>query len=129
MKRFQGLIAAAVITLVVALGMVVIGVDAASNTNVAPIVSSPAQASLAAAAGGSSQAQADQSQAQIAQLQSLIKQYQDREKQYQSEIQSLSQKLSDASSQADQLQQILMALQQRGVIQITRDGRIFVNGG
>lgn len=128
MKRFQGLIAAAVITLVVALGMVVIGVDAASNTNVAPIVSSPAQASLAAA-GGSSQAQADQSQAQIAQLQSLIKQYQDREKQYQSEIQSLSQKLSDASSQADQLQQILMALQQRGVIQITRDGRIFVNGG
>ena len=127
MKRFQGLVAAAAITLVLALGMVVIGVDAASNTNTAPILSSPAQASLASALA--SQAQADQSQAQIAQLQSLIKQYQDREKQYQSEIQSLSQKLNDASAQTDQLQQILMALQQRGIIQITRDGRIFVNGG
>lgn len=131
MKRLQGLMAATVITLIVAFGMVVIGADAASNTNTAPINAAPASAPAASPANQVQSA----SQAQLDQLQSLIKQYQDREKQYQSreqqyqtELKSVSQKLNDATSQVDQLQQVLMALQQRGVISISRDGRIFVNG-
>lgn len=132
MKRLQGLIAATVTTMVISLGMFVIGVSAAVNTNRVPVSNSPAQASLAAnttAAKASAKAAPDAAQAQIDQLQNLIKQYQEREQQYQTEIKSQAQKLADATNQANTLQQVLVALQQRGLIQITRDGRIFIAGG
>jgi peptidoglycan hydrolase CwlO-like protein len=127
MKRLQGLVAATLITLVVGFGMVAVGVNAASNTDSVPVSNSPVQASLASASTAPDPAQA-QVQAQINQLQDLIKQYQSREQQYQAELSKLSQQLSDANTQVNQLQQVLMALQERGVIQITRDGRIFIAG-
>lgn len=120
MKRFQALIAATITTALVVLGVLVIGVNAASNPDSVPVSDSPASSTLATPA---------QAPTRIDQLQSLVSQYQDREQQYQAEISSLSQQLSDATQQAQQLQQILIALQQRGVIQITRDGRIFIPGG
>ncbi len=123
MKRLQGLIAATLITGIVGFGMVGIGANAASNTDSVPVSNSPAQTAQA-----STKAAPDQTSAQIDQLQNLIKQYQSREQQYQTEIKSLSQKLSDANATADQAQQILQALQERGIIQITRDGRIFLRG-
>ena len=123
MKRFQGLIAATFITGIVAVGMVGIGVNAASNTNTAPVNDSPAKTAQVSA-----NAAADQTSAQIDQLQNLIKQYQSREQQYQTEIKSLSQKLNDANTTADQARQILQALQERGIIQISRDGQIFLRG-
>lgn len=136
MKRLQGLIAAAVTTIVISLGMLVIGADAATNTNRAPVNDTPAQAAQASLAKTSSTnatantaTATDPAQAQIAQLQGLVKQYQDREKQYQAEIKSQAQKLADANNQAATFQQVLQALQERGLIQITRDGRIFVAGG
>ncbi len=142
MKRLQGIIAATLTTLVVSLGMLVIGANAATNTNVVPVSNSPAQAAQASLVSNSaantsaqtaqSNAQAQQinaMQAQIDQLQNQIKQYQSREQQYQAEIKSQAQKLNDANQQANTFQQVLMALQERGLIQITRDGRIFVAGG
>ena len=130
MKRLQGLIAATLITIVVGFGMVGIGVNAASNPNSVAVSNSPASASQASANASqvSANSASDQAAAQIDQLQSLIKQYQSREQQYQTEIKSLSQKLSDANAQADQARQILQALQERGIIQITRDGQIFLRG-
>ena len=122
MKRIQALIAATITTALIIFGVLVIGVNAASNPDSVPVSDSPT-------ASASTLAAPAQSQTQIDQLQSLISQYQDREKQYQTEIGNLSQQLSDATQQAQQLQQILVALQQRGVIQISRDGRIFIPGG
>jgi hypothetical protein len=139
MKRFQGLIAATLVTVVIGLGMVAIGVNAASNTNSVPVSNSPAQAAQASTATTSnvvniSNSAADQSQIKqlqdtIQQYQAREKQYQDREKQYQTELARVSQQLNDATAQADQLQQILMALQQRGVIRISDDGRISIPRG
>ncbi len=123
MKRFQGFIAATFITALVGLGIVGIGVNAVSNPNSVPVSDSPSQTVQV-----STNTAADQTSAQINQLQNLIKQYQSREQQYQTEIKSLSQKLSDATATADQAQQVLQALQDRGIIQITRDGRIFLRG-
>ena len=129
MKRLQGFIAASFITAIVAVGTIGIGVNALSNPNSVAVSNSPAQAAQSTSAQVSTKAAADQTSAQIDQMQNLIKQYQDREKQYQSEIKSLSQQLTDANATADQARQVLDALQQRGIIQITRDGRIFLNGG
>jgi peptidoglycan hydrolase CwlO-like protein len=123
MKRFQAIVAAALTTALIALGMVVIGADAASNTNTVPVSNSPSSTTTLA-----SNTTAVDAQTQLGQLQSLINQYQDREKQYQTEINNLSQKLSQANGQVDQLQQILLALQQRGVIQITQDGQVLIRG-
>ena len=130
MKRLQGLIAATLITIVVGFGMVGIGVNAVSNPNSVAVSNSPANTSQASAdvSQASANSVPDQAAAQIDQLQNLIKQFQSREQQYQTEIKSLSQKLADANAQADQARQILQALQERGIIQITRDGRIFLRG-
>ena len=119
MKRLQALIAATITTALIGFGVLVIGADAASNPNIVPVSNSPVEASTVSTGTASTQVQAE-----LDQLQNLINQYQDREKQYQAELNTLSQKLSDANSQVDQLQQILVELQQRGVIRITRDGRI-----
>ena len=123
MKRLQGFIAATLITAFVGFGMVGIGVNAVSNPN-----SVPASDSQAQAAQVSTSTTSDPSAAQIDRLQNVIKQYQTREQQYQTELKSLSQKLSDANAQVDQAKQVLQALQERGIIQITRDGRIFLRG-
>jgi biotin-(acetyl-CoA carboxylase) ligase len=124
MKRLQGLIAAAFVTGIVALGMVGIGVNATTNPSSVTVSDSPAKTVQVSANTAT-----DQTSAQIDQLQNLIKQYQSREQQYQTEIKSLSQKLSDANGTADQARQILQALQERGIIQITQDGRILLRGG
>jgi peptidoglycan hydrolase CwlO-like protein len=127
MKRLQGFIAATFITAIVAVGTVGIGVNALSNPNTVAVSNSPAQTTQATQV--STKAATDQTSAEIDQMQNLIKQYQSREQQYQTEIKSLSQKLSDANATADQARQVLDALQQRGIIQITQDGRIFLRGG
>jgi septal ring factor EnvC (AmiA/AmiB activator) len=139
MKRLQGLIAATLVTVIIALGMVAIGVNAASNSNSVPVSNSPAQAAQASAATTSNvvnisnsaadQAQIKQLQETLKQYQDREKQYQDREKQYQTELAKVSQQMNDATAQAQQLQQILVALQQRGVIRISDDGRISIPRG
>lgn len=114
MKRVVAVITAAVITLIVGLGMLVVGVNAVLNPNSIPITNSPAEASAINNSPVSTDAN---SQAQIAQLQSLVVQYQNREKQYQAQINQLNSQLQDAQS-------VLAELQRRGIIRIGADGSI-----
>jgi peptidoglycan hydrolase CwlO-like protein len=135
MKRLQGLIAATLVTVIIGLGMVAIGVNAASNADSVPVSDSPAQVSATTSQvvnvsnTAADQAQIDQLQATVKQYQAREKQYQDREKQYQTELAKVTQQMNDATAQAEQLKQILVALQQRGVINISEDGRISIPRG
>ncbi len=114
MKRKQALFAAAFITVILALGLVAVGVNAAMNPNGVPVSNSPAAATTADPT--------NQAQAQIKQLESLIAQYQAREKQYQ-------QQLNQEATQVQQLQSILTQLQNAGVITIQSNGTISLGRG
>ncbi len=120
--------AALIITTCVGVGIFAISGAALVNKNGTTAANSPAQASTSAAVLNS-----PQQSAQIAQLQSLVSQYQDREKQYPQREQQLQSQLDQANAQVQsdqqtiqQAQMILSALQQRGLIRITSDGRIFI---
>jgi peptidoglycan hydrolase CwlO-like protein len=117
MKRLEAIIAAAIITGVVALSMLLIGVNALLNPNSVPVSDSPVTTAL-----NSTTAATTVDQAQVSQLQSLITQYQSREKQYQAQ-------LDQANTQLEQYQQVLSALQSAGVIRITSDGQILLRRG
>lgn len=140
MKTFPAILAALGITAVVAIGMLLIGANALFNPNAGPIFNSPTNVQAAAPASTTgtvsavSASTSATSAQQIAQLQALVKQYQDREKQYQTELDQAAQKLNQANTQLSQANQsaqsyqnILMQLQQMGVIQISNDGQISVN--
>ena len=141
MKQVSAIIAALVITAFTGLGIFAIGSNAFLNTNTVPIQNSPTDATTSASTTTGSSAVADPAtQAQLKQMQDLVAQYQAREKQYQSELADAAQKLKDATSQAQQAQaeaqqaaqqvqqyqDILMQLQQRGVIRVTADGQIMI---
>ena len=113
---------ALVITACVGLGILAVGGAALFNRNGSPILDTPAQVT-----GNGQHTE------QIAQLQDLIAQYQDREKQYQDREQQLQDQLAQVNAQLQQNQQavqqaqlLLNALQQRGLIRVTNDGRIFI---
>ena len=109
MKRLQALIAAAVITVMVGLGMLAIGINAVLNPS--PVAASGATGLSSAASTG------DSAQAQIASLQNTIAQYQNREKQYQAQ-------LDQAQAQIQEYQSVLIQLQRLGVIRINSDGTV-----
>jgi peptidoglycan hydrolase CwlO-like protein len=134
MKQVQALIAAVLVTGLVAIGMLSVGASALANTNTVPVSDSPA-ASVSNDSGTAPGQNADPSQ-QIQQLQNLVRQYQDREQQYQSrlnqaaqQIQQYQSQLNEASQQVEQLQSILAELQNRGVIRILNDGTIQIGRG
>jgi uncharacterized protein HemX len=116
MKRLEAIIAATIITGVVALSMLLIGINALLNTNSVSASNSPTTTALNAPAP------AGVDQTQLTQYQTLISQYQGREKQYQAQ-------LDQANTQLEQYQQVLSQLQSAGVIRITSDGRILLRGG
>ena len=127
MNRLKALIAAFLVTAVVGCGMLALGLAVAFNPKGVAASDSPvsqaAAVDPASAVTASTDAQAlAQAQAQIAQLQDLIGQYKTREQQYQSQI-------GQANSAVQQYQQVLMELQQAGVIRIGSDGRIFIGRG
>ena len=138
MKQVPAIIAALVITAFTGLGIFAIGSNAFLYTNTVPIQNSQndMSASTATTTGSSAATQTAvdaATQAQLKQMQDLVAQYQAREKQYQSELADAAQKLKDATSQAQQdaqqvqqYQDILMQLQQRGVIRVTDDGQILI---
>ena len=128
-KSLIAIMAALIITTCVGVGIFAIGGAAFMNKNGTTAANSPVQAATTSAAVLNS----PQQSAQIAQLQSLVSQYQDREKQYQQREQQLQSQLDQANAQVQadqqtvqQAQLILSALQQRGLIRITSDGRIFI---
>jgi uncharacterized protein YlxW (UPF0749 family) len=124
-KQIVALLAAFIITGIVALSMFVVGANAMVNPNSVPVSNSPVQAAAAAADPSTPQS----AQQQITQLQSLIAQYQAREQQYQTALQNDNNMLQQASQELQGVQQLLLYLQQRGVIQIDNQGQIIVTGG
>ncbi len=127
-KHVLALLAAVFITGVTALGMFVIGVNALVNPNTTNTSNSPSAGAAVAQDPAASNTNATY-QAQIAQLQSLVNQYQARDQQDQQIINQDNQQLQQASNEVQMIQQLLGYLQQQGLIRITNDGRIIVNGG
>ena len=128
MKKYMvALLMALLITACVGTSIFTIGGAALFNRNGVTAANSPSQGAQASDASSSQQAQIDQ-------LQSLVSQYQDREQEYQQREQQLKSQLDEANAQIRQNQQLtrqvqglLEALQNRGLISITSDGRIFIN--
>ncbi len=118
MKRIQAIIAATIITGIIAAGMLVIGASAILNQNTVPVSNSPS----AAPAVTNITSTDPQAQAEINRLQSLVSQYQNREQQYQAQINQL-------NGQVQQMTDILNQLQQRGIIRIMNDGSIQLGRG
>jgi uncharacterized protein HemX len=116
MKRLTALIAAFGMTAVVGLAMLGIGFNAMTNQNVVQTQNSPAQIS-------------DASSAQLQQMQNLIQQYQIRDQQYQSQLNTVVQQLNQRNTQVQEFTQLLMELQNRGLIFIQPDGTILIPRG
>jgi uncharacterized protein YlxW (UPF0749 family) len=121
-KQAIAFLSAFIITAIVALSMLVVGVNAASNPNGVPASNSPTAASANGSYNNTS------TQAQIAQLQAQIAQYQARDQQYQAALSSDNQQLSQAAQEMQMIQQLLVYLQNRGLIQINDQGQISVIG-
>ena len=126
-KQFTAILAALLITACVGASIFAIGGAALLNRNTATLADSSSQVTVIS---DSSLSQQDQ----VAQLQDLVSQYQDREQQYQQREQQLKDQLAQSNAQIQQDQQLLQqvqgllaALQQRGLIRISDDGRIFIN--
>ena len=126
-KQFMAILAALLITACVGASIFAIGGAALLNRNTATLADSSSQVTVIS---DSSLSQQDQ----VAQLQDLVSQYQDREQQYQQREQQLKDQIAQSNAQIQQDQQLLQqvqgllaALQQRGLIRISDDGRIFIN--
>ena len=127
MKHVSAGIAALVITVLIGVGIVAVGANASLNGNAVPVPASPDEASTV------SNAADDAAQVQIKQLQDLLSQYQAHEKQYQAELSDAAQRVKQAESlaqqyqgQVQQYQDILVQLQQRGIIRVGDDGQIAI---
>ncbi len=125
-KQVMAALIALLMTVCVGAAIFAIGGAALVNKNSVAAINSPAQTGVQAA-------QISDQSAQVAQLQNLVSQYQQREQQYQQREQDLQQQLAQANEQVQrdqqmvqQVQMLLGALQQRGLIQITNDGRILI---
>ena len=119
-KHITALLAAFIMTMIVGLGMFVIGGNAAMNKDSVPVLNSPGQKTTTDPASAI--------QSQLGQYQNLIAQYQQREQQYQSELSDAQNQLNQAATMIQQYQRLLEFLAERGVIQIDQNGRIFVPG-
>ncbi len=118
-KHFTALLSALAMTIVIAGGMFLVSANALLNKNGIPVANSPAQATATAQVTTAQEAQ-------IQQLQGLVQQYQAREAQYQSELNDAGQQLQQANDQIRQYQMVLLALQNRGYIQIDPNGQILI---
>lgn len=118
-KHYTALLTAFAITLCIGAGMFLISAGALLNKNGVPVADSPAAATATAEVKTAEQAQ-------IQQLQSLVNEYQTREVTYQNELSTAGQNLQQATDQLRQYQMVLLALQNRGYIMISSDGRITI---
>ena len=118
-KQYMALSAAFGITLCMAAGMLLVSGSALINKNGIPVADSAAAATATAVVKTAEQAQ-------VQQLQSLVTEYQTREVKYQSELQSAGQDLQRSNDQLRQYQTLLMALQNRGYINIDPSGQVTI---
>jgi TolA-binding protein len=115
MKHISAIFTALVITTIIGLGVAVIGVSAIANTNTVPIQSSRNTSST----GNGIVSTSDQ-------VDGTSGSDSPQEKQLQQQVSDLQSQLSQASQVVQQYQSLLLALQQRGIIQIDRNGNIYV---
>ena len=117
-KQGPAILAALVMTFMIGFVIIGLGINALLNNNVAQ-----------AQAAGLPDQTLNTDQATIDQLQGLIKQYQDRELQYQSELQQATDQLTQTKTELQQYQDLVVALQNSGVIRIAANGQVFVGPG
>jgi hypothetical protein len=129
MKPLPPILFALVMTGIVAGAMIIIGGSALFNKNSLPVVNSPVAPTSQQVASAANDPQNNQAQ-------QLISQYQQREKQYQTQMNDAAQRLNQANQQLQQdnqaiqtYQQILVALQQRGLISVDQNGQILISRG
>ncbi len=111
-----------IITAVIALGILVVGLSAFTNQNTVPLQNSPNSSATNSAVNSSTSNStannAGSSAATPAQVQQL-----------EQEITSLQSQLGQANQAVQQYQNLLVVLQQRGVIQIDQNGNIYLPQG
>jgi TolA-binding protein len=117
MKHASAITTALIITAIIGLGIMVIGVSAFTNKNVVPLQNS-LNASTANSSTGSSVNTAQSSGSTTAQVQQL-----------QQQVSDLQSQLDQASQIVTQYQNLLLVLQQRGVISIDSHGNIYLPQG
>lgn len=122
MRQFPAIVAAFVMTAVVGVAMVGVGANALFNTNTRPTLNSPASSSSTNVSNSTNNAAAQE----IQQLQAQVQAYQTRDQQYQSQLNTLIQQVNQENQQIQGFQQLLAALQARGVIAIQADGTILI---
>jgi septal ring factor EnvC (AmiA/AmiB activator) len=105
-------------TAFIVIALFAVGLNALVNQNVS-----------VAKAAAPAETQVSDSQATAQNLQATISQYQNRETQYQDQLKQAADQISQLNQQNQQYKQLFTALQNAGVIQITQDGRVFVNPG
>ena len=118
-KHHTALWTAFIITICISAGMFLISANAFLNKDGIPVASSPAEATAMAQIKSVEQAQ-------IQQLQGLVADYQTREAQYQNELKTAGRDLQQAQDQIQQYQRVLLALQNRGYIEVGENGQIFI---
>ncbi len=118
-KQTTALLAAFLMTICLGAGMLLVSGSAYLNKNGLPVADTPPEATATAV-------YTPAQDAQLHQLQDLVSQYQEREAQYQAELAKASQQLEQANAQVQQYEYVLSALESRGVIRITSDGRILL---
>ena len=121
MKHFTALLAALGMTAIVGLALLGIGLNAMVNRNVVQTQDAPSGATTSQISVASSN--------QLDQMQSLIQQYQARDQQYQSQLNTVLQQLNQRNAQLQQFTQLLLELQNRGLILIQPDGTILIPRG
>jgi TolA-binding protein len=117
MKHASAITTALIITAIIALGIMVVGVSAFTNKNVVPLQNSPNASSANSSTNlGTNSAQSSGStSAQVQQLQQ--------------QVNDLQSQLSQASQIIGQYQNLILVLQQRGVISIDSNGNIYLPQG
>jgi TolA-binding protein len=121
-KQIPAILAALLITMCLGAGMLLVGTSALLNKNGVPVANSAAQITATAQVTTAQDAQ-------LQQMQDLVNQYQQREQQYQQQLNTAAQQIQQDQAQLQQYQMLLFALQNRGIIQIGRDGRITIPQG
>ncbi len=127
-KQIPAFVAATLMTILIAMVMVVTGANALYNKNTAVVVDSSVSAKNAAVAiSVNDQATIQALQNRINEYAAREQQYQQREQQLQQTIQSDQEQVQQAALQVKQIQRLLGALQDRGLITVQSDGSIMIN--
>jgi small-conductance mechanosensitive channel len=115
-RTLPALVAALSMTGFIGLAVLAFGLNALFNKNIST-AQAATQPELTTAAD----------QAVNQDLQSLVSQYQEREVQYQDQLLQATNQINEISQQNQQYRQLIQALQNAGVIQITNDGQVLLS--